>query len=47
MLYREYVNKILRAFWRAGRNNVLSKIKMDYRRSSCSAQTDFVIRIIF
>jgi hypothetical protein len=26
---------------------VLSKIKMDYRRSSCSAQTDFIIRIIF
>jgi len=28
-------------------DNVLSKIKMDYRRSSCSAQTDFIIRIIF
>jgi len=26
---------------------VLSKIKMDYRRSSCSAQTDFIIGIIF
>jgi hypothetical protein len=28
-------------------DNVLSKIKMDYRRSPCSAQTDFIIRIIF
>src|SRR6266851_4838505 len=26
---------------------VLSKIKMEYRRSSCSTQTDFILRIIF
>ena len=30
-----------------GADYVLSKIKLDYRRSHCSAQADFIIRIIF
>jgi hypothetical protein len=28
-------------------DNAVSKNKMDYRRSSCSAQTDLIIRIVF
>jgi len=39
------LNKLIRPS--VGADYVLSKIKMDYRRSSCSAQTDFIIRIIF
>src|SRR5260370_42199882 len=33
-------------YWRTA-DYVLSKIKLDYRRSSCSAQTEFILRIIF